>query len=60
MRDGDIKKPWASPKIIDVGSIDAQTTFGDGNIGDQGTQEKHWKPALPVPDDAEAVLPEGE
>jgi hypothetical protein len=55
------KKPWAGPKIVDIGSVDAQTTAGTGNLGDQATAEHHWRAmSIDTPEDAKAILPEGE
>jgi hypothetical protein len=55
------KKPWVSPKIIDIGSVDAQTTAGTGNVGDQSTSQQHWRAmSIDVPENAKAILPEGE
>jgi hypothetical protein len=52
------KTPWRSPKIIDVGLVDEQTTAGVGNVGDQATGKDKWKP-LTI-EDAKVTLPDGE
>jgi hypothetical protein len=54
------KKPWPGVKIVDIGSVDEHTTAGVGNLGDQ-TGTDRWKPtAVHTPEDARAILPDGE
>lgn len=53
------KKPWRGLKVVDVGSIDEQTTAGKGNLGDQ-TGTDRWKPTLGPSAEAKAILPDGE
>jgi hypothetical protein len=52
------KKPWPSPKIIDVGLVDEQTTAGVGNLGDQ-TGTDRWRPTT-TGSHPKAILPDGE
>jgi hypothetical protein len=52
------KKPWPTPKIIDVGSVDEQTTAGVGNQGDQQGTDR-WKPTA-IDSQPKAILPDGE
>jgi hypothetical protein len=55
------RKPWVQPKIIDVGSVEAHTTAGTGNVGDQSTGQHHYRAlSIDVPKDGKAILPEGE
>jgi len=55
------KKRWPKPHIIDIGSVDSQTTAGTGNLGDQSTAEHKWRAmTIDTPEDAKAILPEGE
>jgi hypothetical protein len=56
------KKAWTSPKIIDMGSVDQQTTAGTGNQGDGPPWGAgHYKAGtIDAPGDAKVVLPEGE
>lgn len=54
------KKAWKGPQIVDVGSVDEQTTAGVGNLGDF-TGENKWKITTGnPPEEAKAVLPDGE
>jgi hypothetical protein len=57
-----VKKPWVGPKVIDIGSVDEQTTAGVGNVGDSASDhQKQWKPSLiDIPENAKVTLPEGE
>jgi hypothetical protein len=52
------KKAWPTPKIIDVGLVDEQTTAGVGNQGDQ-TGTDRWKPTA-IDNHPKAILPDGE
>lgn len=54
------KMPWRSPKIIDVGLVDEQTTAGVGNLGDQATGADKWKPTTNNSLDAKVTLPDDE
>jgi hypothetical protein len=55
------KKTWVRPRIIDVGSVDAQTTAGVGNVGDQATAQNRYKAGtIDIPEDAKVILPDGE
>jgi hypothetical protein len=54
------KTPWRSPKVIDVGLVDEQTTAGVGNVGDQATATDKWKPGTNKTGDEKVTLPDGE
>lgn len=55
------RRTWISPSIVDIGSVDAHTTAGTGNLGDQATQVLHWRAmTIETGEDAKAILPDGE
>lgn len=54
------KQPWRGLNVVDVGSIEEQTTAGVGNLGDF-TGENKWKVTTgSPPEEAKAMLPDGE
>ncbi|MGO9430219.1 hypothetical protein [Rhodoblastus sp.] len=55
------KKQWAGPKIVNIGSVDSQTTAGTGNVGDQATSQQRYRAgSYSAAEDAKAILPQGE
>ena len=61
MTDKGGKKAWRGPKILDVGSVDEQTTAGVGNLTDEVNVKDHWKAGtIDTGENETAILPEGE